>query len=96
MLKIPLNTIETLSTSTYELHTPENTVGTQHQWRRAMETDVVDNHDLLLGGLGRLLGYVLLYMKALVVLALAKAPHPTPTGHCLILWLAYPLFLADA
>ncbi len=51
MLKNPLKPIETWSTSTYELHTPEYTIRTQHQWRRAMETDV-DNRDLLLGLLG--------------------------------------------
>ena len=49
MLKNPLKLIETLSTSTYELHTPEYTMRMQHQWRRAMET-AVDNHYLLLGG----------------------------------------------
>ena len=57
MLKNPLKPIETLSTSTYELHTPEYTITTQQQWRRAMETDV-DNRDLLLGILGYTPGYV--------------------------------------
>ncbi len=47
-LKNPLKPIETWSTPTYELHTPEYTIRTQHQWRRAMEADV-DNHDSLLG-----------------------------------------------
>ena len=46
--KYARNPIETLSTFIYELHTPEYTIRTQHQWRRAMETDV-DNRDLSLG-----------------------------------------------
>ncbi len=46
MPKNPLKPIETWSTPTYELHTPEYTIRMRHQWRRAMETDV-DNCDLL-------------------------------------------------
>ncbi len=49
MLNNPLKPIETWTPSTYELHTPEYTIRTLHQWRRTMETDV-DNSDLLLGG----------------------------------------------
>ncbi len=47
-LKNALKPLETLSTSTHELHTPEYTIRTEHQWRRTMETDV-DKCDLLLG-----------------------------------------------
>ncbi len=44
MLKNPQKPIETLSTSTYELPTPQYTMRMQHQWCTAMETDV-DNRD---------------------------------------------------
>ncbi len=56
MLKNALKSIKTWSTSTCELHTPEYTIRTQHQWRRAMETDV-NNHDLLLGWFSACQGY---------------------------------------